>query len=192
MSSLVNLLQAGGDGARTSRRCTEQLGGGPCLLLSEKLGQGCGLPGTARAPPSALLPTGPTAAFQERHSTGGLGSRGCHRPTPLISVKGRAQPGHVATPPTPLVGDGSKGQAAEVGGGCLCSGPALGAGAKGTDLSEADESRDWNRGPFGLAEGAVMREHRPLCWSYRHTQHLRPPPPSRHHFTYLKLEFLLC
>ena len=48
--------------------------------------------------------------------------------------------------------------------------PALGAGAEGADLSEADEPRGWNTGgPLGFAEGAVTRgpvlepqAHRPL------------------------------
>lgn len=52
--------------------------------------------------------------------------------------------------------------------------PALGAGAEGADLSEADEPRGWNRrGPLGFAEGAVTRGA-----VLEPQAHPAPPPPS--------------
>ena len=109
--SLIKLLQAGRDRARPSRRCTGQLGGGPCSLLSEEPGTGVWPAGHGQGTPSALLPTGPSANFQEKHST--RGSRSQRLPPaqstqPSHPSPGRAQPGRVATPPTPLLGDGSE------------------------------------------------------------------------------------
>lgn len=123
--SLIKLLQAGGDRARPSRRCTGQLGGGPCSLLSEELGTGVWPAGTARASHQPCCPGAQVQPSKRNTPPGALGPRGCQRPSPPSPpIPVREGPSPVAWPPRPplCLGMGVSGEGAPVPSACAGGG----------------------------------------------------------------------